>query len=464
MVVDASWWWPSLLATTLLVVGAWYFLKGRFATPKRSNPREQSLEKSFGAEAARENPPSSLAAPGLRPLHSGETNGESKRRDDAHASSTRAGPRPGKSGGETKEEGGGAAPRRQRQHDLDSASNGTRSGSPLVSKDGRAADWLRMSSWSSCDATDDNDDTGEGEGEGEVKSGEVKREEEPAKLRGGGVSSDNATGGPMFASATLDDEVAAIAPATASVAAAALSTTDAAPPRACAQCGEPVVKRLRCSRCKEAYYCSPDCQREAWSTHKPACRKRSGIATNTSSSSSAASPLPYGGDPEGPAKARIKEGTTSFVLGDYRSALVAFEKARGTYEGGGGFGGGGGGGVGGTGGVVHVEALRMSGLCYEKLRDGGKAEQCLLAALAMAQKLEPPQAGLEAEVRIALGAHERRRTAPGSLERAQDMFTRALALAEGAKDVMREVRAFTDVYTDYYIQCTIIIVVKYVHS
>ena len=449
-----AWVNTSVLTTLLLVVvGAWYFLKGRFAAPNRANPDESFRPEAVHnlKQAARENP-SSLAAPPLTPR---PANGESERRDDAHASSTWAGPRPGesKSGGVTKEEGVGAALRRRRQHDLDSASNGTRSGSPLVSKDGRAADWLRMSSWSSCDAADDVEETGEGEGDGEVKSGQVKREEEtPA------VSKNNATGGLMFAAATIDDNVAAITPATASVAAAALSTTDAAPLRACARCGQPVVKRLRCSRCKEVYYCSPYCQREAWSTHKPACHKRSGIATTTSSSSSS-SPPPYGDDPEGPAKARIKEGTTSFILGNYRSALVAFEEARGTYEGGG--GGGGGGGIEGTGGEAHVETLRMSGLCYEKLRDEGKAEQCLLAALALAQKLDPPQAGLEAEVRIALGCHERRRTAPGSLERAKDMFMRALALAEGAKDVMREVRAFTlmKIYSTtrvFDIQCTIV--------
>ena len=42
------------------------------------------------------------------------------------------------------------------------------------------------------------------------------------------------------------------------------------PPRTCAACGE--AARLRCSRCKSAWYCSAACQREDWPSHRAVCR------------------------------------------------------------------------------------------------------------------------------------------------------------------------------------------------
>ena len=40
--------------------------------------------------------------------------------------------------------------------------------------------------------------------------------------------------------------------------------------RTCDVCGAGNCKR-RCGRCREAYYCSEECQRSAWPAHKEAC-------------------------------------------------------------------------------------------------------------------------------------------------------------------------------------------------
>jgi len=41
--------------------------------------------------------------------------------------------------------------------------------------------------------------------------------------------------------------------------------------KACHQCGPTDKKLSRCARCHLALYCSVDCQRAAWPTHKPVC-------------------------------------------------------------------------------------------------------------------------------------------------------------------------------------------------
>ena len=40
----------------------------------------------------------------------------------------------------------------------------------------------------------------------------------------------------------------------------------------CASCGAPAAP-LACSRCKSAFYCSGDCQKDAWGAHKPDCKR-----------------------------------------------------------------------------------------------------------------------------------------------------------------------------------------------
>ena len=46
----------------------------------------------------------------------------------------------------------------------------------------------------------------------------------------------------------------------------------------CYTCGRvPEGRRLRCSICRKAYYCSPECQRIDWPVHKGECKPASGI-------------------------------------------------------------------------------------------------------------------------------------------------------------------------------------------
>ena len=57
-----------------------------------------------------------------------------------------------------------------------------------------------------------------------------------------------------------------------------LAVDGAAPRKACEHCGATApkspgaAKLLRCGRCKSAFFCSVECQRVAWKTHKSVCR------------------------------------------------------------------------------------------------------------------------------------------------------------------------------------------------
>ena len=46
-----------------------------------------------------------------------------------------------------------------------------------------------------------------------------------------------------------------------------------APGEVCAACGATPRKLLRCSRCKQVWYCSTACQKRHWKQHKPGCGK-----------------------------------------------------------------------------------------------------------------------------------------------------------------------------------------------
>ena len=50
--------------------------------------------------------------------------------------------------------------------------------------------------------------------------------------------------------------------------------------QSCDVCGAGNCKR-RCGRCREAYYCSEECQRSAWPAHKGACAAPANRVTPT---------------------------------------------------------------------------------------------------------------------------------------------------------------------------------------
>jgi len=41
----------------------------------------------------------------------------------------------------------------------------------------------------------------------------------------------------------------------------------------CTQCQTKLDKPLKCAKCKSVWYCSKECQKKNWSTHKPACHE-----------------------------------------------------------------------------------------------------------------------------------------------------------------------------------------------
>ena len=46
------------------------------------------------------------------------------------------------------------------------------------------------------------------------------------------------------------------------------------PGEACDYCGGKSGDLKRCSRCKAVWYCSRNCQKDAWKTHKTRCVKQ----------------------------------------------------------------------------------------------------------------------------------------------------------------------------------------------
>lgn len=43
--------------------------------------------------------------------------------------------------------------------------------------------------------------------------------------------------------------------------------------RVCATCGAEDMELLQCSKCKQRYYCSVECQRVDWRSHKRSCHR-----------------------------------------------------------------------------------------------------------------------------------------------------------------------------------------------
>ena len=53
------------------------------------------------------------------------------------------------------------------------------------------------------------------------------------------------------------------------------TTTSSTAEKSCSACGNKKEKLLRCSQCKNAYYCDQACQLKAWDKHKEHCVKKS---------------------------------------------------------------------------------------------------------------------------------------------------------------------------------------------
>ena len=54
----------------------------------------------------------------------------------------------------------------------------------------------------------------------------------------------------------------------------------------CAECRQPCTGLpLRCSGCKTTHYCSKDCQKKAWPSHREACKAPAGTASSSASPS-----------------------------------------------------------------------------------------------------------------------------------------------------------------------------------
>ena len=69
------------------------------------------------------------------------------------------------------------------------------------------------------------------------------------------------------------DDTAGAAPAAAAAAAAGGGSSNADGGTHCDHCGTPGA-RLRCAKCKTVWYCTRDCQRAAWKSHKKTCAQQ----------------------------------------------------------------------------------------------------------------------------------------------------------------------------------------------
>lgn len=81
---------------------------------------------------------------------------------------------------------------------------------------------------------------------------------------------------PRRATATTAGPRSAATAATAAGGAAAATGTGSGTARAgaeaCLVCGRTGVKLQRCARCRDAWYCSVECQKQHWPQHKAVCR------------------------------------------------------------------------------------------------------------------------------------------------------------------------------------------------
>ena len=200
-------------------------------------------------------------------------------------------------------------------------------------------------------------------------------------------------------------------PASGSSSSAGVEAAEPVPRNRCAQCGatEPKTsgdKLMRCSRCKGVFFCSHECQKLHWPTHKGVCRAVHGAhspggglaadaaAAATRAEARAVMARKMVEKRENTMKLRslqdkVTEASALFWRGQYRSAIAQLQDVAATAHD-----------IPG-GQTIECEALRMVGHGLIRLRMFAPAAECLDTCLGLATALENPS--LQANAYIALG-------------------------------------------------------------
>jgi hypothetical protein len=92
------------------------------------------------------------------------------------------------------------------------------------------------------------------------------------------------------------------------------------------ECISQIAPLLRCSQCKEVFYCSPEHQKSHWKVHKPVCTAPSSInnTTQRSSSGGSSSISDGGGDGVISSGESIPTGDSSSIQSDTRISRCMF--------------------------------------------------------------------------------------------------------------------------------------------
>lgn len=194
---------------------------------------------------------------------------------------------------------------------------------------------------------------------------------------------------------------------------------------ACLACGKTGASLLRCGRCKLANFCSVECQKKAWPTHKEHCSRASKLPASSEQGPappaqevSAASACARD-DAESNALRLIQKaqdtGVAHIHAGRYREAKEAFLRMRNIAQ---------------EAQLTQKEASswRLLGVALDKLlAPTTEVEECFQAALKMAHKADDLE--LTFDTLIAMGSHA---TRLGSLDDTEHLCTQALVLAKRA--------------------------------
>lgn len=247
-----------------------------------------------------------------------------------------------------------------------------------------------------------------------------------------------------------------------------LAVDGAAPRKACEHCGATApkspgaAKLLRCGRCKSAFFCSVECKRVAWKTHKSVCRPvesdasapRTDVSAPRTTAAAVAAHRPSQND-SGAATARksaardemrhkiaaeraalsatselqrrLRDAQGSFWSGRYRESVLALQDiASEAHD------------VGPVARGIECETLRMAGHGLIRLREFDAADRCLDACVGIARSMR--HRGLEANALVAMGQLAATREPP-EYDTAVAHHSRARELARETNDVSAEAAA-----------------------